>query len=104
MARLSIHEATILTIETQASCSWISPISSYLRNETLPEDMSEVVKVKPRVAKYALLNDVLYRRSFFGPYQQCVPPDEAKCIIKQVHGGIYSTLIGGRTLCHRIMT
>ena len=35
---------------------------------------------------------------------QCVPPDEAKCIIEQVHGGIYSTCIGGQTLCHRIMT
>ena len=83
------------------------PISSYLRNMILPEDRSEVVKVKARVARaarYALINDILYMRSFFGPYQRCVLPDEAKHVIEQVHKGICNTHIGGQSLCHRIMT
>ena len=88
MAHPSIYSAAILTVENQADCSCISPISNYLRNKTLPEDRSEAVKVKARAGRYALINDVLYRRSFFGPYQRCVPPDEAKRIIEQVHEGI----------------
>ena len=103
MARPSIHEATVLTTEPQACYSWISPISSYLRYGTLPEDKSEANKIKAQATRYTLLNDVLYRRSFSGPYKRCVPPNEAKCIIEHVYRGICSTYIGGQSLCHRIM-
>ena len=64
MAHPSIHNAAILTAEIQTDCSWISPILSYLRNWILPEDKSEVVKVEARAARYTLINDSLYRRSF----------------------------------------
>ena len=37
----SICNATILTIEDHVGNSWISPISDYLRNGTLPMDKSE---------------------------------------------------------------
>ena len=33
-----------------------------------------------------------------------MPPDEAKHIIEQVHGGIYGTHIGGQSLSHKIIT
>ena len=68
MAHPSIRNATVLTIENQVDFSWISPISSYLRSGILPKDRREVVKAKARAAKYALLNGVLYRRSFSRPY------------------------------------
>ena len=69
-----------------------------------PEDRSKAVKVKAQVSRYALVNNILYMQSFYGPYQRCVPPDKANRIIEQVHGGIFGTHIGGRSLCHRIMT
>ena len=55
MAHPSISKVAILTTELQEDCSWISPISSYLRNRTLPEDRSEVEKVKARVARYTFI-------------------------------------------------
>ena len=58
--------------------SLISPISNYLRNETLPEDRSKAVKVKAQAARDTLKNNILYRQSFSGPYQRRVPPDEVK--------------------------
>ena len=99
-----IHNVAVLTTENQVDCSWISLISSYLTSGTLPEDRREVVKVKARTARYTLLNGVLYRRSFSGPYQRSMSPDEEKHIIEQIHDGIYGTHIGGHTLRHRIMT
>ena len=104
MAHSSIHNVAVLTTENQVDCSWIPPILSYLRSRILPKDRREVVKVKARVARYALLNDVMYRRLFFGPYQRCVLLNEAKRIIEQIHGGICNTHISGRTLYRRIMT
>ena len=62
------------------------------------------IKIKARAARYALINDVLYMWSFSGPYQRCVPPDEAKHIIEQVHEGIYGTHISERSPSHSIMT
>ena len=82
MVHPSIHNVEILTTEIQADYSWISPISSYLRNWIMPEDRSEAVKVKARATKYTLINNILYKRSFSKPYQRCVPPDEAKHIIE----------------------
>ena len=64
----SIHNVAVLTAESQAGNSWISPISNYLRNGALLEDRSVAVKVKARAARYALVNDTLYRWPFFGPY------------------------------------
>ena len=69
----SIYGATVLTVESQARHSWMSSISSYLRSGTLPEDRSEAVKVKARAVRYTLINDTLYKQSFTGPYQRCVP-------------------------------
>ena len=54
----------------------------------MPGDRSEVVKVKARATKYALINYTLYRRSFSGSYQRCDPLDEAKKIIEQVYEGV----------------
>ena len=68
MAHPSIHSAVILIAKIQADCSWISPISSYLRNEILPKDRSEPVKVKAQAARYVLINNILYRQSFSRPY------------------------------------
>ena len=62
MTHPSIHNAEIHTVENQAEKSSISPISNYLRSRAFPEERSEVVKVKARVARYALINDILYKR------------------------------------------
>ena len=70
MAHPSIHNVVVLTTKAQVDCSWISSISSYLRSGTLPKDKGEIIKLEARAARYALLNDVLYRQSFFGPYQR----------------------------------
>ena len=64
MAHLSIHNVAVLTTDNPDDCSYISPISSYLRSGSLPEDRREDIKVKDQAARYALLNSVLYRRSF----------------------------------------
>ena len=69
----------------------------------LPEDKKATTKTKARAARYAIINDILYRRSFLGTYQRCVPSKKARHIIIQIHGGICGIDISGRSLCHIIM-
>ena len=56
----SISNAVVLTTASQPRSSWMFPISSYLRNVTLPKDRSEAVKVKAQAAQYTLINGNLY--------------------------------------------
>ena len=99
-----ISNVVVLTIASQPGHSWMSSISSYLRNSTLPKDRRKTVKVKAKAAQYTLINDTLYKRSFSGPYHRCVTPVEAEHIMEQVHKGICGTHIGRQSLCHRILT
>ncbi|XP_058215770.1 uncharacterized protein LOC131326879 [Rhododendron vialii] len=47
------------------SDSWTGPIVDYITNGTLPEDKVKARQLKIRAAKYLMIGDVLYRRSFF---------------------------------------
>ena len=70
-------------------------ITKYIWNGAFLEICAEAVKVKARVARYSLLNGVLYRHSFSGPYLRCLPQGEAMLVIEQVHQGVCGTHIRG---------
>ncbi|KAF7149736.1 hypothetical protein RHSIM_Rhsim02G0148400 [Rhododendron simsii] len=58
-------------IQVQAidySDSWTGPIVDYITNGSLPEDKVKARQLKIRAAKYLMMGDVLYRRSFSLPY------------------------------------
>ena len=104
MTHPSISSTKILTTKIRDGNSFIFLITNYLKSGTLPEDRNAFIKIKAQAFRYPLINDVLHKRSFSRPYQRCVLPNEAKNIIKQVHGGICNTHIGEQSLSHRIMT
>ena len=43
---------------------WTTPIMSYLKDGLLSKDREEVRKLSVRVAKFVLLNKVLYKKGF----------------------------------------
>ena len=48
--------------------NWMTPIVLYLKDERLPEDKDEAKKLRIRVAKYVIIDEVLYKRGFSQPY------------------------------------
>ena len=82
----------------------MTPIIKYLSHGTLPKNRAEAVKVKAQATRYSLMDGMLYRHSFSGPYLRCFPHGEAEKVIEQVHQGICGTHIRGQTLCHQIIT
>ena len=82
----------------------MTPIEGYLKNGSLLENRAEAVKVKDRLARYSLMNGVLYKHSFSGSYLRCLPLEETERVIEHVHQGVCGTHIGRRTLSHRIIT
>ena len=63
-------------------------IVDYLRNYKEPEDKSQARKLKIKAAKYTLLDEVLYKKSFSGPLLQCVTREQSKAILKSIHSGV----------------
>ncbi|XP_059650538.1 uncharacterized protein LOC132296345 [Cornus florida] len=58
--------------------SWIDPIMAFIHNGVLPEQRDETRKIRSNAAKYAIVRDQLYRRSFSGLYLKCATPTEAR--------------------------
>ena len=58
----SIDVLKVQQIEEEAN--WNMQIVSYLKDGLLPADKDEARKLRVRVAKFVLMDEVLYKRSF----------------------------------------
>ncbi|XP_073014631.1 uncharacterized protein [Primulina eburnea] len=67
--------------------SWMTPIVEYIRDEKLPEDRAQAIKIKKQVPRFALLNNVLYRRSFQGTLLKCLSEEETEYVLREIHEG-----------------
>ncbi|KAF7133414.1 hypothetical protein RHSIM_Rhsim09G0079700 [Rhododendron simsii] len=75
-------------IQVQAinySDSWTGPIVDYITNGPLPDDKVKARQLKIRAAKYLMMGDVLYRRSFSLPYLKCLTTKESTQAMDEVH-------------------
>ena len=59
---LSIDIPEVNQIDKVAN--WTTPIISYLKDGLLPKNKEEVRKLRVRVLKFVLMDEVLYKRSF----------------------------------------
>ncbi|XP_059670865.1 uncharacterized protein LOC132316401 [Cornus florida] len=83
---------------------WIDPLEAYLKHGVLPDQKSEARKLRITAAKYTIINNQLYRKSFSGPYLKCLSPTEALVVLRQIHDGDCGNHSGGRSLAHKVLT
>ena len=54
--------------EVRVGLSWMDPIMRFLKDDILPEEKSEVEKIRRKAHRFWLSKDYkLYKRSYFGP-------------------------------------
>ena len=63
-------------------------ILSFRTDRRLPQDVEEARKIRKRSARFTILNDTLYKKSFSMAYLKCVNEEEAKYILEEIHEGI----------------
>ena len=85
------------------SNSRADPIVQYLQHGTVPSDRSEARKLRIRAARYTLIENVLYRRSFTLPYLRFLTPSQANYAMNEVHEGICGAHHSARTLSYKLM-
>ena len=91
------------TFAIQNINSWMTPIISFLQDGCLPQDAEKAKKIKKRAARFAILNDTLYKRGFSMPYLKCVDEDEAKYILEEIHEGVCGDHAGPRSLVSKVI-
>ena len=77
----------------------------FLKNGILPEDKTEVEKVRRKALRFWLSKDQkLYKRSYSGPYLLCIHPEVVEILLKELHEEICGSHTGGRSLAHSALT
>ena len=77
-------------------------IIQFLKEDTLPEERTEVDKVQRKATWFWLSeNQKLYKRSFLGPYLLCIHLEMTESLLEELHEGICRSHTGGRSLAHR---
>ena len=114
-ATLPVKEAILLLVHLQSTSSiaitpvcrarqegtkWMCEIENYLRTRDLPEDSKHAHKVQMQAARFTLIGDCLYKRSFEGLYLICLDSTEAQYVLAELHEGICNNHTGGRSLAH----
>uniref|UniRef100_A0A2N9J111 RNA-directed DNA polymerase n=1 Tax=Fagus sylvatica TaxID=28930 RepID=A0A2N9J111_FAGSY len=98
--RPSTEEEIVNSIANNTT--WMSPITRYLREGTLPADRTEAHKLRIRASHFRLLGGILYKMGFSRPYLRCLSPEEANYAIREVHEGICGNHSGARSLAHKL--
>ncbi|XP_057426035.1 uncharacterized protein LOC130719423 [Lotus japonicus] len=77
--------------------SWMEPIKIFLENPSKDDDLNSRAK-RREASFYTLVDGELYRRGIMSPMLKCVDTKDAPGIMAEVHEGVCSSHIGGRSL------
>ncbi|KAK2999683.1 hypothetical protein RJ639_024172 [Escallonia herrerae] len=102
LRKRSIQPSKEIDVVEYEPC-WMDPIIQYLVLGTLPSEQSEARNLRAKAARFALVDGVLYKKSFSLPYLKCLSPKEADYALQEVHEGICGQHLGGRNLAHKIL-
>jgi hypothetical protein len=75
------------------------PFINYIREQKIPLDKSSAEQLIRRAKSYVLVRDKLYRwGATSGLLMKCVPREEGKDILEEIHKGVYDIHASSHTL------
>ncbi|GJW36402.1 reverse transcriptase domain-containing protein [Tanacetum coccineum] len=94
----SVNESEVLVVVEEEGESWMTPIHEYLTDETLPAERKNARAIKRKSQRFAIINGILYKKSFLGPWLRCVGPLQANYILREIHEGSCSMHAGTQSV------
>lgn len=82
---------------------WAGNIIRYLETNKVPEGRQEVRKIRNRVARYSMIEGVLYRQGHSMPLLRCISSKEAQYVLAKTHKRICENHSGGQALVGKVM-
>ena len=83
--------------------TWMGPLVRFLGQGKLQEDRAEARKLQRKTARYALQQNLLYKRSYLDSWLRCITPEEGKRILLDIHEGICGAHVGYRILVKKAL-
>jgi hypothetical protein len=78
---------------------WQQPFIDYFREQKVPMDKNLAEQLIYRAKSYVLVEDKLYRRgATSGVLMKCIPQEEGKDILEEIHKGVCGNHASSRTL------
>ncbi|XP_068475896.1 uncharacterized protein [Phaseolus vulgaris] len=84
--------------QVEAGETWITPYQRYLADEVLPLEPTEARKIKKNSNKYTMIDGKLFEHGFTHSILVCVSGKQCTRIMAELHEGICSSHIGGRSV------
>nr|GEX77104.1 reverse transcriptase domain-containing protein [Tanacetum cinerariifolium] len=84
----------ILSIKSPSKCG----LKTSGQPGILPEEKKKARTVRHKAGRYAVINEVLYKKSFFGPWLRCIGPLQANYVLREIHEGSCSMHAGPRSV------
>ncbi|GJY49850.1 reverse transcriptase domain-containing protein [Tanacetum coccineum] len=94
----SINELEVLAVVEEEGNTWMTPIYEYLSEETLSAEVNKARAVRRKSQRFAVINGILYKKSFFGPWLRCVGPLQENYVLREIHEGSCSMHVGTRSV------
>ncbi|GJZ58488.1 hypothetical protein Tco_0613982 [Tanacetum coccineum] len=92
----------VLVVVEEEGDSWMTPIHEYLTDETLLAKRKKARAIKRKSQSFAIINEILYKKSFLGPWLRCVGPSQANYVLREIHEGSCSMHAGTRSHCPKL--
>nr|XP_027063058.1 uncharacterized protein LOC113689487 [Coffea arabica] len=83
--------------------TWMGPLIRFLSRGELPEDRVESRKLQRKAARYAIRQNLPYKRSYLGPWLRCITPEEGERILQDIHEGLCGAHVGYRMLVKKAL-
>ncbi|GJW76754.1 reverse transcriptase domain-containing protein [Tanacetum coccineum] len=97
----SINEVEVLAIVEEEGNTWMTPIYNYLMEETLPAEKKKARVIRHKSGRYSVINGILYKKSYLGPWLRCVGPLQANYVLKEIHEGSCNMHAGTRSVVEK---
>nr|GEV62818.1 reverse transcriptase domain-containing protein [Tanacetum cinerariifolium] len=86
----SINELEVLAVVKEEGNTWMTPIYEYLTEETLPAEVNKARVVRRKSQRFIMINEVLYKESFLGPWLRCIGLFQDNYVLREIHERSYS--------------
>ncbi|XP_070057549.1 uncharacterized protein [Nicotiana tomentosiformis] len=70
----------------------------HVEDDILPDDKKEAKKLRMQVARYSVIHNDLYKRTYGGPLEKCLRPNQMQHVLEEVHEGHCGAHSGNRAL------
>ncbi|XP_066324297.1 uncharacterized protein [Miscanthus floridulus] len=85
-------------IEPHSLANWRTPYLDYHLHVALPTDKMEALRLTRRAKFFVPIEGELYRQSHNGILQRCIPIEQGKQLLSDIHGGVCGHHAVPRTL------